>query len=434
MKVLDVEKNIGIETFFTTFGGVCGKLRTVPEDFTVYEVSKRPAENKDGKFVIADITVINWETNHLVRELSKKLHISRKRVSFAGTKDKRAKSTRLMSFYKISRKDLTKIEIKDVEIENIYRSNRPIKIGDLYGNRFEIFIRDIDDVNEEQLQDAVSFINSNGGFPNFYGIQRFGVIRPITHIVGRNIIDGDFENAAMVYVANPITGEEVDTFKLRKKLEKTRDFSWALKSYPRYLNFEKAMLNKLVVDSEDFVGAFKELPKNLLTMFIFAYQSYLFNKILSRRIQRKLPINAAVVGDVILPVRKDVIDRGISVTESNIEKVNKQIYKGKAFVSAILFGSDSKFSEGEMGEIEHKIIDEEKIDLRDFIIPDVPYLSSKGSRRPILSNVKDLDFKLIDDDINKGKHSLKLKFELSKGCYATSLLREFMKTDDIRKY
>jgi tRNA pseudouridine13 synthase len=194
------------------------------------------------------------------------------------------------------------------------------------------------------------------------------------------------------------------------------------------------MLNKLVVDSEDFVGAFKELPKNLLTMFIFAYQSYLFNKILSRRIQRKLPINAAVVGDVILPVRKDVIDGGISVTESNIEKVNKQIYKGKAFVSAILLGSDSKFSEGEMGEIEHKIIDEEKIDLRDFIIPDVPYLSSKGSRRPILSNVKDLDFKLIDDDINKGKHSLKLKFELSKGCYATSLLREFMKTDDIRKY
>ena len=87
-----------------------------------------------------------------------------------------------------------------------------------------------------------------------------------------------------------------------------------------------------------------------------------------------------------------------------------------------------------MGEIEHKIIDKEKIDLRDFIIPDIPNLSSKGSRRSILSNVKDLNFKLVDDDINKGKLSLKLKFELSKGCYATSLLREFMKTDDIRKY
>jgi len=434
MKVLDAEKNIGIETFFTTTSGICGKIRTIPEDFKVYEVSKHPAENKDGKFVIADITVTNWETNNLIRELSKKLHISRKRISFAGTKDKRAKSTRLMSFYNISRKELTNIKIKDVEIKNIYRSNRPIKIGDLIGNRFEIFIRDIDDTDEKQIQDIVSIIYNNGGFPNFYGIQRFGTIRPITHIVGRKIINGDFENAVMTYVANPIIGEEVDTFRLRKKLEKTRNFSEALKSYPRYLNFEKAMLNKLVVDSEDYVNALKELPKNLLTMFIYSYQSYLFNKILSKRIQKKLPLNAAIIGDVILPVRKDVIDGEIPVTDRNIEKVNKQIYKGKAFVSAVLFGSDTKFSEGEMGEIEHKIIDKEKIDPRDFIIPDIPYLSSKGSRRPILSNVKDLDFKLIDDDLNKGKLSVKLKFELSKGCYATSLLREIMKTDDIRKY
>ena len=59
------------------------------------------------------------------------------------------------------------------------------------------------------------------------------------------------------------------------------------------------MLNKLVVDSEDFIGALKELPKNLLTMFVYAYQSYLFNKKLSRRIQKKLTLNAAVVGDII---------------------------------------------------------------------------------------------------------------------------------------
>ena len=169
-------------------------------------------------------------------------------------------------------------------------------------------------------------------------------------------------------------------------------------------------------------------------MFIYSYQSYLFNKILSRRIQRKLPINAAVVGDIVLPVKKGVIDGEISVIEKNIEKVNKQISKGKAFVSAVLFGSDSNFSEGEMGEIEHKIIEEEKIDPRDFIIPDIPYISSTGSRRPILSPVKDLDYYIKNDELNKGKLALNLKFELLKGCYATSLLREFMKSEDIRNY
>ena len=434
MKINDAEKNIGIETFFTPFDGIGGKLRTTPEDFIVYEVSKHPPENEDGKFVIADIMVINWETNHLVRELSNRLHISRKRVSFAGTKDKRAKSTRLMSLYNISREYLAKIKIKDVEIKNIYRSNRPVKMGDLLGNRFEISIRHVNDVNEDQIKEVASFIASRGGFPNFYGVQRFGTIRPITHTVGKLIVNDDLEKAVMTYVANPIEGEDDHTYKLRNKLEKNHDFSEAFKSYPKYLNFEKAMLNKLMVDSNDLIGALKELPKNLLTMFIYSYQSYLFNKILSRRIQRKLPINAAVVGDIVLPVKKGVIDGEISVIEKNIEKVNKQISKGKAFVSAVLFGSDSNFSEGEMGEIEHKIIEEEKIDPRDFIIPDIPYVSSTGTRRPLLAPVKDLEFKITDDDLNPDKQALLLKFMLTKGCYATSLLREFMKAKDIRNY
>jgi len=432
--VLNSEKIIGVDTFFTSFNGLGGKLRTIPEDFGVNEVSKHPPEKENGNFVIADINVINWETNNLVRELSRRLNISRKRISFAGTKDKRAKSTRLMSFYNINNEVLSKIKIKDVEIDNIYRSDRPIKIGDLLGNRFEITIRNIKIVIKKELNELIKYLDFIGGFPNFYGIQRFGIIRPITHIVGKYIVNNDFKKAVMTYIANPIKGEDDEVYALRRNLEKTHDFSTALKSYPNKLNFEKAMLNKLVVNSEDYIVALKELPKNLLTMFTYAYQSYLFNKILSERIKRKLPINSAVEGDIILPIRKGKINGKIFVTDKNIGKVNKQISNGKAFVSGILFGSDSKYSKGEMGEIEHKIIDNEKINHRDFIIPDIPFISSSGSRRAILSPIKDLTYGLIEDDFNNGKNALCLKFELLKGCYATSLLREFMKADDIKNY
>ena len=436
MNVLDAEKNIGIETFFTSFKGVGGKLRFTPEDFVVCEVSNYPPEKENGRFTIADVTAVHWEANLLVRELSNWLHISRQRVGFAGTKDKRAETTRLMSFYNISTEELSNVKIKNVTIKNIYGSDQPIKIGNLVGNKFDIVIRNInDDVKVEQLKDVVSKINNHGGFPNFYGVQRFGIIRPITHVVGRHIVNGDFEKAAMSYIANPIKGEDEESYILREKLQDTYDFADALKSYPGQLNFEKAILNKLVVDPKDFVGALKELPKNLLTMFIYAYQSYLFNKILSERIKRKLPINQAVVGDIVLPIRKGVIDKeGIIVKNSILEKVNKQISKQKAAVSGVLFGSDSVFSEGEIGEIEHKIIDKEKFVHRDFIIPAIPYISSSGSRRPILAFVKDLSFKLEADALTDGKKLLNLKFELQKGCYATSLLREFMKTDDIKNY
>lgn len=431
MKVLDAEKIIGIETFFTDFEGSSGKLRTIPEDFIVEEISNYPPENKNGRFTIADVSSTNWETNLLIREISNRLNISRKRVGFAGTKDKRARTVQLMSFYKTPMGDLSNLKIKDVLIQNIYKSDRPVKIGNLVGNKFEINIRNIkSNVSSNEIEKAVSLITDAGGFPNFYGIQRFGIMRPITHIVGKHIVLGDFKKAVMSYIANPIKSECEETYLLRKNLEKTQNYSEALKSYPNALNFEKAMLNKLVTDPNDFVGALKELPTNLLTMFVYAYQSYLFNKILSKRIKKNLPLNYAVVGDTVLAVRGGIIDDSeIPVKENNIEKVNKQIAKGKAHVSGILYGSDSEFSSGEMGKIEREIIDKGKIDPRAFIIPEIPHISSSGSRRPILAPVKNLEFKL-----DKNNSCLNLKFELIKGCYATSLLREFMKTDNIRNY
>jgi len=436
MKVLAAEKNIGIETFFVPFGGMGGKLRSKSEDFIVREVSKYPPGKEPGRFSIADVTAINWETNLLVRELSDRLNISRQRINFSGTKDKRARTTRLMSFFNVPVEKLSEVKIKNVTIENIYLSDFPVKIGDHHGNKFEIKIRNIDSkIKKDNVAEIKSSIEQYGGFPNFYGIQRFGVVRPITHVVGRFIVKSDFENAVWSYIANPMAGENEETYRLRENLQKTRDISAALKSYTNELVFEKAILNKLIKEQKNYVGALKELPRNLLTMFIYAYQSYLFNRILSERIRKKIPLNEAAVGDIILPLRKGVFDEnGILVKESNIQKVNKQISKKKAAVSGILFGSDTVFSEGEMGEIERKIIEKEKIDPRDFIIPDMPNLSSSGSRRSLLAFVKDLDFKLSKDELNKGKNVLNLKFELQKGCYATSLLREFMKTDDIKNY
>jgi tRNA pseudouridine13 synthase len=436
MKVLEIEKKIGIETFFTSQPGFGGKLRLKPEDFLVKEIPNYPPKKKDGKFTIADITSTSWETNLLIRELSGCLHISKKRINFAGTKDKRAKKTQIMSFYNIPIEKIKEIKIKDIKIANLYKSDKPVKLGNLNGNYFEIIIRNIEKkIKIGKISEIFSIINNNGGFPNFFGIQRFGIIRPITHIVGKYIVLGDFEKAVMTYIANPIRAEDKETYNLRKNLNKTKNFSRALKNYPNKLNFEKAILNKLVLNSNDFLGSLKELPKNLLTMFVNAYQSYLFNRILSMRIKKGLPLNKAVEGDIVLALRNKVFNNEpITVNENNINKVNFQISKGKACVSSILFGYNSIFSGGEMGEIEHKVIESEKFDSRDFIIPEIPFISSSGSRRPIVGFIQNFDFDFINDDINPEKKALFLKFRLQKGSYATSLLREFMKSDDIRNY
>ncbi len=435
MNVLKAEKKVGIETFYTNFKGVKGKLRTTPQDFTVKEIFSYPKKEK-GKFTIAEVTSTNWETNRLVRDISNKLHISRQRINFAGTKDKRAKTTQLLSFYKVKPDEVEKIKLNDVEIENIYQSNKPVKIGRLKGNFFEIKIRDIrKDLTKKEVKKISEDLKQKKVFPNFFGIQRFGSIRPITHIVGKYLVKGDIKKAVMTYIANPAEEENKETYDLRKKLEETHDYSWALKNYPDTLNFEKAILNKLVENPHDYTLALKELPKNLLTMFVYAYQSYFFNKILSRRIDEKIPIDKAIVGDIILPVRNNEIsDEQIIVKKHNIDKINKQISKNKAYVSGVLIGSDSIFSEGKMGEIEHSVIEQEKIDPRDFIIPEIPFISSSGLRRPISAEYKDFNLELLNDDIDSDKKMIKVDFSLKKGCYATSFLREIIKAENIRDY
>ncbi len=436
MKTPEFEQQIGIDTYCIKEPGIGGKLRVYIDDFHVTERFLYPSKKEDGHFTIAEVTVRNWETNTLIHEIADKLHVSKRRISFAGNKDKRAWSTQLMSFERIPAQYLSQLNIKDVFFENIYQSNIPVRIGDLLGNHFDIIVRNIDvKIKPEQIKKITSPFENWGGFPNFYGIQRFGVIRPITHLVGKYIIQGDFEKAVMTYIAHPMDKENEVTYALREELEKTRNYTKAFNLYPATLNFEKAILNKLIQNPQDFISAIKELPKNLLIMFVNAYESFLFNKILSERIRHQIPIHQAVVGDIIFPVRKNVITNEIiPVRESNIDKINAQLIKKKAVVTGLLIGYDTVFADGEMGEIEHSVLDSQKIFPQDFIIPEIPFLSSSGSRRPLLALMPFLEWTLHIDEVSNEQQALNLHFELQKGCYATSLLREIMKSNNPRDY
>ena len=315
-------------------------------------------------------------------------------------------------------------------------ADTPVRIGNLYGNRFTITIRNIDkNIQKRNIIPMLDCLKEYSGFPNFFGVQRFGMIRPINHLIGRSLIDGDYETAVMTYLARPFSGETQELYNLRKELESTRNFARALQGFPDHLIFEKSILNSLVHEPNDYINALQQLPRNLLTLFINAYQSYLFNKMVSKRIIQEIPLNQAIIGDIVLPLRQQMVqNEPILVTRMNIDKVNLQVSKKKAFISGLLIGCDPLFSEGEMGEIEHQIIEEENINYLDFTIPEVPFLSSSGTRRSLLSPLDTMNWELVVDSLKEEKKALVLQFELLKGCYATVLLREIMKTVDITDY
>lgn len=379
-----LETDVGLETYLSTAQGIGGKIKQIPDDFVVDEVAAELRQG-DGEYVHFTLEKKNWDTLRAIKEISKRLRVSRKRLGFAGTKDRRAITRQRVSVWNIPIEDLKKINIRDITLSEFSQSPERINLGYAWGNKFSIVARNID-LEADELKARVGEIANElkDGFPNFFGLQRFGIQRPITHRVGRAILKTDFKEAVMTYLAGVYETEREEAVKARKYLRDTNNFREAIKIFPKNLGYENAMLNHLVNHETDFIGALRKLPKKLRWMFVHAYQSYIFNRALSHHIKE---------GDV----------------PENLD----------------LLGYNSK-----PDDVSAKILEEDDVSLTDFKTPSMPELSSEGKTRDCLIRAEDFEAsELQEDELNEGKKKLTLKFKLLKGSYATTMLREFMKNE-----
>ena len=400
----------------------------MPEDFVVEEVPLAfPPPVADGKYTVAALRVRNWETNRLMGELSRRLGVPRETIFFAGTKDKRAVTTQYVSL-RVPEDAVRALDLKDVEVLDTRRVDRAPKIGELVGNRFVIRVRDVD-AKDPAAAARATLDALPGGFPNYFGVQRFGVLRPVTHKVGEAIVRGDLAEAVRLYVGNPAEGEPEEAKRARTLFDETRDAAACLPHYPRHMGFERMMLEHLARAPGDHAGALLSLPSNLRTMFVYAAQSLLFNRIVTRRMDAGLGLNEPTVGDLVAPVDADGRpdkERLHRVTPLNVDRVKRLCANGGALVTGVLFGSDVPLAEGRMGDIERGVIAEAGYKAADLRIPHLPEVASFGTRRELLAPLGPVRFDAGTDA--HGEH-LELSFFLLKGSYATCLLREVMKSE-----
>ncbi|WP_135826486.1 tRNA pseudouridine(13) synthase TruD [Halorussus ruber] len=432
-----VEEAVGIEHFVSDSDGTGGRLRAAPEDFRVREVERFEAEPADADagaypHLVIRATLREWDTNDFAKRLSDALGISRERVSWAGTKDKYAVTTQLFTLRKIDESDLADVSIYDADVEVLGRSGRGLEFGDLAGNEFEIVVSDPENPeNAEEIRSELEdWAGEPLGVPNFFGQQRFGSRRPVTHEVGLHVVRGEWEEAVRAYVGNPYDTEPEGSQQARREVEEAfaeRDWQAALEAVPPRLGFERSMLNALVESGgdspADFRAALEAVPSNLQRLFVNAAQSFAFNRILSERLARGLPFDRPVAGDVACFAEEvDGVtipdpDREQRVTERRVETVARHCERGRAFVTAPLVGTETELAGGEPGEIEREVFEELDLAPEDFDLPGE--FHSTGTRRAIL----------VRTDLEIEQNPLTFDFALPKGSYATVVLREFMKAD-----
>lgn len=453
MKVPEVEKSIGIEVYATCSRGIGGTIRKVLNDFIVEEVlvdgSKASADegtkgvssralgasSTKSRHLLCVLVKRNWDTLIAVRNLAKELGIDTGQVQFAGIKDAKAVTAQHITVEGVTAEDMQKVRVKDIEVNPVGYVPNKLSAFYLLGNNFHITIRNIDQPESairKSIDETVEKLNAAGGIPNFFGHQRFGTTRAITHRVGKAIIKANLQEAALIFLAEPSPYEHPSSRQARKQLQDTQDFKRALREFPRQLRYERAMLEYLALKPDDYAGAFRRLPKKLRELFVQAYQSYLFNRFLSRRIENETPLDRADVGDCVVNVERSGLPSIMMyriVSEAVNVEVNDKIKAGRMRLAIPLVGFKQRPMMGTQGEIEKQILEAEGVSKEDFKVTAMPEVAEKGKLRTAATPIN--EFSVEETSPSQAGNVARVAFMLHRGSYATVLLREIMKPVDV---
>lgn len=414
---------LNAETYLTPQKGIEGEIRTINEDFYVEEIPLNQPSG-EGPNTWLWIEKEGRNTLDVVLDIARELGINRKQMGFAGMKDKAAVTRQWICVSNKTPEELHELEDKlhHVKILEIVPNQKKLRIGQLVGNKFRLMIRDVKDPDSaaQRAEEILSQLKEKGVL-NYYGYQRFGKNRPNTHLVGKALIKGGVKAAVDRYIGHPYDTEprhiqEARGFYDQGELEE------ALDSMPSGMRYEKMMIRALLkekkkkgeLDEKSYILALKSLPKPLSRMFVHAYQSYLFNRVVSER--SKLGIDQYVDGDILIDNEEHLIH------EFDPEEINQRIQEFHAHPSAPLFGSKVPLAGAKLGKMEQTVLDGEKLKLDDFMVPKMPKLGSHGIRRAIRFKIWDVSAEATEEGVLVG-------FSIPKGSYATSVLREVMKKD-----
>ncbi|RAP52852.1 MAG: tRNA pseudouridine(13) synthase TruD [Methanosphaera sp. rholeuAM270] len=412
---------LNVNNFITENKGTDGNIRQSNADFFVDEVPLQ-LPSGEGPNTWLHIEKDGRTTLDVVLDIARHLHLSRKRTGFAGMKDRSAITRQWLCISNITPNELPNFNeiLHNVKILEIKQNQKKLRMGQLAGNKFKINIRNTNNpVEDKEIAEEVLESLKITGVPNYYGYQRFGEVRSTTHLVGKCLVEGDIKKAVDTYIGNPNSEEHNIPYEARKLYDEGK-LEEAYKIMPKSMRYEKSMIKELIISKQkhdelvekDYIRAIESLPKPLKRMFVNAYESYLFNKIVNER--SKIGINKYYDGDIIIDSQEHWIH------EINEENIQEDIDNFNLNPTAPLLGSKVPLAEGIQGEIEEKVIREENIQKESFACPKTPKLGSHGIRRSVRFKIEDTNVEQIDDGIS-------VEFFIPRGCYATAVLREIMK-------
>lgn len=411
-------------------------IRRQPEDFIVVErlsTATRdaivPAWSSSSSHVVFEVTKTSRTTPEVSAELAKAIGARGGEASYAGLKDKHARTTQFMT---VPVKDEAKAAAVPESVEGRqWTATRvgwiadPIEAPAIDGNRFEIVVRSLARETCDEMNRRAGLLLLPSTRPenehrewtllvtNYFGAQRFGSARHGEGFVARHLLRGEFEEALKLSIATPA----------RKDAGKTRIFTrmavnnwgnWKKLSYELPKCAERAPIEALAKGA-DFKDAFSQLPYFLQSMYVEALQSHWWNRTAHRLAERIAGSAKACLrsddeyGEMLFPPSQMVLDASAPWKEVIVPVLGPETEPREPWKHAAI-----------------EILKAEGLTIDSLRIPGLRRPFFGEAPRPLFTRASEFSMSSPKRDELSGdpKRLARLvSFELPRGSYATVVLR-----------
>ena len=372
-----------------------GLLKSSPEDFVVEEIPLYEPCG-EGEHLYLQVKKENLSHDFLIAKVAKHFGMKKRDIGCAGRKDLKATTTQWLSLYLPGTKIEVPPSIDGIEVSTSDYHTNKLRLGHLQGNRFTIRLREFDLANAPLLEERLLNMAENG-MPNAFGGQRFGN-NSDNHKHGAYIVTKQWD--ALIHSLVHGTARH-NVFALQG------DYQRALENWPFGQPMQHNVLRALA-KGKTSEQACKTISRAMQKLYVNAFQSYVFNTVLQRRIDNGT-WNALVLGDLVWKHTGGGRTFEIQMDELHSTEILDRVKDIDISPTGPLWGSKMRLPSREVLELEEDALHTLGVQKHHL---DQSHTFAKGARRPLRVPVQ-------NTNVCFEKDSAVLEFDLPAGSYAT---------------
>lgn len=382
------------------------KVKRQPEDFCVTELTDVAATQR-GPFALYRLTKRGLGTPEAIDAILRRWKLPRNRVSYAGLKDRHAVTVQHLTIQRGPPRDLQQSHLT---LEYLGQAQQAFGPADIRANRFEIVLRSLSDEAAARAHDALADV-ARDGVPNYFDDQRFGSVGPSGEFIGARWIKGDYERCLWLAFA-----EEHPFDRSREKEEKRllREHwgRWPECKALLERSHRRSIITFLADRPGDFRGAWARVNVDLRRLYLSAFQSELWNRILAEFLRQECA--AQDLATVELRTQSVPFIRQLSDDALRTRLQAAQLP---------LPAARQKLEEGPIKELAERVVHHAGLEWRELRVkyPRDSFFS-KGWRQAVIEP-QEVRADIADDELDLPKRRLSLAFTLPRGSYATIVIK-----------